>query len=118
MINSSFRYTDPYLKVILIKSTPYEPTYFIEKNSTLTIIDNKGGLEFSKGVFAPNLDLFKTVEKTRKFQPQEESLQYLFVMYSKSTGIYIFNLDFRPLPVDKRVFAPNQDLFRTVEKTK
>ena len=47
-VNSSFRYTNPYLKVIPIKSTLYEPIYFNEKNTTSTIIDNKGVLEFSK----------------------------------------------------------------------
>ena len=49
-INSSFRYTNPYLKVIPIKSTLYEPIYFNEKNTTSTVIDNKGVLEFCKKI--------------------------------------------------------------------
>ena len=45
---SSFRYTDPYLKVIPINSTLYKPIYSIEKNTTSTILDNRNVLEFSK----------------------------------------------------------------------
>ena len=36
-------------------------------------------------VFAPNQDLFRTEEITRKFQPEVQLLQYLYVMYSKIT---------------------------------
>ena len=52
-----------------------------------------------------------------------ELLQYLYKMFSKITRISVFNLDFRPFPVrvrlrrHRRVFAPHQDLFRTVDKT-
>ena len=66
-------------------------------------------------VFAPNQDIFRTVEKYQKFQTEVELLQYLYKMFSKITGIYIFNYDFRPFTVGVRLqrhihgFAPHSD---------
>ena len=54
-------------------------------------------------VFAPHQDLFRPVDRTRKFQPEAELLQYLYKIFSKIIRISPFNLDFRPFPVGVRL---------------
>ena len=75
-------------------------------------------------LFGPNQDLFRTVEKIKKFQPEVELLPVLYMIYSKIFRISVFNLNLRPFPVgvrlrdQRRLFAPRQGLFRTVKKIK
>ena len=72
--------------------------------------------------FGPNQDLFRTVEKIKKFQPEVELLPVLYMIYSKIFRISVFNLNLRPFPVGvrlqdhRRLFAPHQGLFRTIKK--
>ena len=81
-------------------------------------------LRDQRRLFAPDQGLFRTVEKIEIFQPEVELQPVLCKIYSKIFRIFIFNLNLRPFPVGvrlrrhRRVFAPNQDLFRTVEKMK
>ena len=76
----------------------------------------------SEEVFAPVLTLFRTVGKTKIFQPEVELLPVLYKIYSKIFCIFVFNLNLGPFPVgvclqdQRRLFAPHQGLFRTVKK--
>ena len=60
----NFRYTNLHLTVIPIKSTLYEPIYFNEKNTTSTVIDDKGVLEFCKKVRNQNGPKIRTHQYT------------------------------------------------------
>ena len=79
-------------------------------------------LKDQRRLFGPNQDLFRTVEKIKKFQPEVELLPVLYMIYSKIFRISVFNLNLRPFPVgvrlqdQRRLFAPHRGLFRTVEK--
>ena len=81
-------------------------------------------LQDQRRLFGPNQDLFRTVEKIKKFQPEVELLPVLYMIYSKIFCISVFNLNLRPFPVgvrlrdQRRLFAPRQGLFRTVKKIK
>ena len=89
-MGSSFRYTNPYLKVIPIKSTLYEPIYFNEKNTTSTIIDNKGLLEFSKKIRIQKGPKIRTHQYTKVYQwpdtKQQPKTCLCFVFDSSEAG--------------------------------
>ena len=63
-------------------------------------------------VFAPVEALFRTVEKTKKIQPEVELLPVLYKRSSKNFSIFVFNLNLRPFLVGvgvwclRTVFAP------------
>ena len=72
-------------------------------------------------VFAPYQDLFRTVEKTEKFQPQAKIYPETCLNFQNISKYFLVHSQCSPLSrlqCCRHVFAPFQKLFRAVEKTK